>query len=96
MKEGELLPRFGLDTPEGSAADNRVEGRYADGKWTLLWTRKLDTGNKDDIALKPGQSYPIGFAVHEDNVTARFHHVSFPMTLSLGEGEGAIKAVSLK
>jgi hypothetical protein len=96
MKAGELLPRFGLDTPEGSAADNRpVKGTYADGRWTLFWTRKLDTGSKDDVALKPGQSYPIGFSVHEDNVTARFHHVTFPMTLSLG-GEGTVRAVSLR
>ena len=76
-----------------SAADNPVVGTFAKGGWNLLWTRKLNTGNQDDIVLKPGETYPIGLAVHDDNVTARFHHVSFPLKLSLGKKDGDINAV---
>lgn len=98
-KDGDVLVRRVLTSKvEGSVGDNNdVHGSHADGKWTLTWKRKLDTGNAaDDVALKPGKTYPIGIAVHDDHVTARFHYVSFPMKLSLGNGEGAINAVKLK
>ena len=39
---------------------------------------------------------PVGLAVHDDNVTTRFHYVSLPMKLSLGKKEGHINAVELK
>lgn len=96
-KNGDIMPKYGSDTPKGSAADNSpVVGTHAKGTWTVLWTRKLNTGNKDDIALKPGESYPIGLAVHDDHATARFHHVSFPLKLSLGKKDGDINAVQVK
>lgn len=95
-KNGDLMVKQGLQKPEGSAGDNTVTGRHANGTWTLQWTRKLNTGNNDDIVLKAGETYPIGLAVHDDNVTARFHHVSFPLKLSLGKKDGDINAVQLK
>jgi hypothetical protein len=45
--------------------------------------------------MKVGSKYTVGFAIHDDNVTTRFHHVSFPMTLGIGV-EGDIKATTLK
>lgn len=93
-----LLNRVLTAKMEGSAGDNnKVFGEWADGRWSLTWTRKLDTGNQaDDVALKAGQVYPIGLAVHSDYVTGRFHHVSFPLRLSLGGGDGEINAVALR
>jgi hypothetical protein len=95
-KNGDLMVKYGVQTPEGSAADNAVTGTFANGGWNLLWTRRLNTGNQDDIVLKSGETYPIGLAVHDDNVTARFHHVSFPLRLSLGGKKGDINAVQVK
>lgn len=96
-KNGDLMPKYGSDTPKGSAADNApVVGTWAKGTWTLLWTRKLSTGNPDDIALKPGGTYPVGLAVHDDHATARFHQVSFPLKLTLGGKDGDINAVQVK
>jgi len=95
-KNGDLMVKQGLQKPEGSAGDNAVVGTYGNGRWTLMWTRKLNTGNKDDIVLKAGETYPISLAVHDDNVTARFHHVSFPLKLSLGKKDGDINAVQIK
>lgn len=96
-KDGDLMPKYGNAMPKGSAADNMpVKGVWADGVWTVTWQRKLNTGNGDDVALKAGERYPIGLAVHDDNATARFHHVSFPLTLSLGGDSGSINAVPLK
>jgi hypothetical protein len=98
-KKGDVLPGRLLSRADasGSAADNAdVRGEWVDGQWTVLWTRKLDTGHAaDDKALKPGSVVNVGFAVHDDNVTTRFHHVSFPLTLGVGT-KGTISSVALK
>ncbi|MDH3472253.1 MAG: ethylbenzene dehydrogenase-related protein [Rhodospirillales bacterium] len=90
---GRLLSR---DDASGSAADNSaVEGEWSDGTWTVVWARKLDTGHPaDDKTLEAGKVYTFGFAVHDDNVTTRFHFVSFPVTLGLG-AKADITAVKL-
>lgn len=97
-KNGDLLVRRVVTTKvEGSAGDNNdTHGTFANGRWTLVWKRKLNTGNPaDDVLLKAGQTYPIGIAIHDDHVTARWHYVSFPLKLSLGNGKGHINAVAL-
>ncbi|MBI5120074.1 MAG: hypothetical protein HZA67_03660 [Rhodospirillales bacterium] len=97
MKDGDILPGFILNpATDGSASDLNASGTWANGEWTMIVSRKLDTGQKDDVALAPGQTYPVGLAVHDDNVTTRFHYVSLPKTLSLGAGKGDINAVELK
>ncbi len=97
MKEGDILPGFILNAKtDGSADDLDASGKWAKGTWTMTIRRKLSTGQKDDIALAPGQTYPIGLAVHDDNVTTRFHYVSMPLTLTLGKKDGHINAVQIK
>ena len=99
FKDGDLIPLFnGVSKSEGSAADNKsVMGTHANGTWTVLWQRKLSTGKpKDDLVLKAGESYPIGLSVHDNMTTARWHFVSFPMTLSLGKQGADVNAVQLK
>jgi hypothetical protein len=97
-KEGDLLPGRLISRADakGSAADNDyAKGTWKDGTYTLVMRRKLDTGNPaDDKILKVGGVYTIGIAVHDDNVTTRFHHVSFPLTLGIG-ADANIKAVTL-
>lgn len=86
-KEGDLIPEYYVTRTgaSGSAADNAdVKGTWKDGMWTVEWVRKINTGHDDDKALKPGGTVTVGFAVHDDNITTRGHHVSFPMTLGLG------------
>ena len=80
---------------KGSGADNsNVEGMWEDGMWTIVWTRPLDTGNPaDDKIMKVGGVYTFGFAVHDDNITTRGHHVSWPMTVGIG-AEADIQAVT--
>lgn len=97
MKEGDILPGFILNTTQdGSAADLNASGNWENGVWTMMIWRKLDTGQKDDVALAPGKTYPIGLAVHDDASTTRFHYVSLPLKLSLGGKDGHINAVELK
>jgi len=97
VKDGDVLPGFILNTKtDGSADDLNASGSWANGVWTMTVWRKLDTKQKDDVALAAGQTYPMGLAVHDDNVTTRFHYVSLPLKLSLGKKEGHINAVELK
>jgi hypothetical protein len=86
-KEGDLIPEYYVTRAgaSGSAADNgNVKGTWKDGMWTVEWVRKLDTGHPDDKVLKPGGVVNVGIAVHDDNLTTRGHHVSFPLTFGLG------------
>ncbi len=98
-KEGDMIPEYYLTRAgaEGSAADNSdVQGTWKDGTWTVLWTRKLDTGNpQDDKIMKVGGVYTFGFAVHDDNITTRGHHVSWPLTVGVG-AEADIQSVQIK
>ncbi len=90
---GRLLTRTGT---EGSAADNNAsKGVWKDGTWAVTWSRPLDTGHPgDDKILKVGGVYNVSFAVHDDNVTTRFHFVSFPMTLGVGT-KASLEAVKV-
>lgn len=87
-KEGDMLPGRLVSRADakGSAADNdATKGAWKDGVYTLGWRRKLDTGNPaDDKIMKAGGAYTVSFAVHDDNTTTRFHHVSFPLSLGIG------------
>ena len=97
-KKGDILPGRLLSTEtEGSAGDNDwAKGVWKDGVYTLVFRRKLDTGHpEDDKVLKVGGVYTVGFAVHDDNVTTRFHHVGFPLSLGIGV-KADIQATTLK
>jgi hypothetical protein len=97
-KEGDILPGRLVSRVDakGSAADNDAAyGAWKDGSYTLVWRRKLDTAHPaDDKIMKVGGTYTVAFAIHDDNVTTRFHHVSFPLTLGIGVNAD-IKAVPL-
>ena len=96
-KAGDVLPGRLLTTQvEGSAGDNKsVKGEWEDGTWTVVWTRPLNTGHpQDDKILKEGGVYTVGFAVHDDNVTTRYHHVGLPLSLGIGV-KADIEAVKL-
>jgi len=97
-KEGDILPGRLLTTAvEGSAGDNNnVQGEWKDGVYTVVWTRKLNTGHpEDDKIIEDGKAYTFGFAVHDDNVTTRFHYVSFPRLIGFGTA-GDIEATKVE
>ncbi len=95
-KEGDILPQYYLSAADaaGSAADNKGNGTWKDGMWTVVIVRPLGLANADDKALKPGGVYNVGFAVHDDQMTARGHQVSYVKTLGLG-AKADIQAVKL-
>ena len=96
-KEGDLIPDYitSREDAKGSAADNKAIGNWKDGVWTVVIVRPLGLANDDDKALKHGGRYNVGFAVHDDNITTRGHHVAFVRTLGFGV-KADIRAVRLK
>lgn len=93
-KEGDMLPRYYLQKAEGSGADNKASGSWKDGLWTVVIVRPMGLANGDDKSFKDGGVYHVGFAVHDDNITTRGHHVSFTKTLGFGV-KADIQAIKL-
>jgi len=54
--------------PSGSRADIKAESRYADGAWTVMLSRKLDTGNDDDVAFNTKKKYSFAMALFDDSM----------------------------
>jgi hypothetical protein len=97
-KIGDVLPQYyvSAEAAKGSAADNKnAKGVWKNGMWTVVITRPLNLKNPDDKTLTDGGVYTMGFAVHDDNITTRGHHVSFPLTVGLG-AKAEIQATRLK
>jgi hypothetical protein len=95
-KEGDLSPDYVMSRQDaaGSAADNTAIASWKDGVWTVVIIRPLGLTNDDDKPLKEGGVYNVGFAVHDDNITTRGHHISFVRTLGFG-AKANMQAVKL-
>lgn len=78
---------------DGYVADKRVmeggkglvdaKGEKKGDEWVVVFTRKLAGGGEGDIAMAAGKTYNIGFAIHDDHTSGRFHHVSLGYTLGI-------------
>jgi len=76
-----LDKRHQLDNPPVAA-----EASFANGMWTVVLSRKLVMGQPGHNDLVPGQTYHIGFAIHDAYAEHRFHHVTFGYSLVLDSG----------
>lgn len=63
--EGDIQSQYLVVEPEGSRADIRAKGTWKDGVWTIEFSRKLNTGNPDDLQLDPasGKKYFFGVSI---------------------------------
>lgn len=68
---------------DGGALAAKADGAKSGDTYTVTFTRK----NPGE-----GKAVPFGIAIHGDNATGRFHHVSLGYTLGLG-ADGDVKAV---
>ncbi|WP_318527281.1 NapC/NirT family cytochrome c [Sedimentimonas flavescens] len=87
---GHILDARRVD--EGAPIDTSVtlEG----DTWTVVIKRPLDTGAPGDVKIEAGKVYTVGFAIHDDFTTARFHHVSMDWRLGLDDPNVEINATA--
>jgi hypothetical protein len=62
---GLIIPRYTIQAPSGSRADVKAKGNWQDGRWTIEFSRFLDTGHDDDLQLSPGKVYHFGISRYE-------------------------------
>jgi len=67
-------------------------GNLADGTWTVDMTRKLTSDAPGDISMNKDEMYNIGFAIHDDYSSSRFHHVSLGLKLGFDNEDAEINA----
>ncbi|ABK16144.1 ethylbenzene dehydrogenase-related protein [Syntrophobacter fumaroxidans] len=67
FKAGDIIPYRMPKKPDGSRSDVKAIGQYADGGWTVMLYRKLDTGREDDVAFNPRKEYSFAMAVFDDS-----------------------------
>ncbi|WP_299084422.1 NapC/NirT family cytochrome c [uncultured Ruegeria sp.] len=63
------------------------------GAWTVVFSRPLNSGAPGDVPLEPGQTYTIGFAIHDDFAAARFHHVTLDTSLALDDDSAFVNVI---
>ncbi len=71
-----------------------ASGSFEDGRYSVVFKRKLNTGNPKDVALADGDQFSFALAIHDDKAKQRQHYVSFPFTIGLGTS-GEIRAEKL-
>lgn len=67
FNEGDVITYRMPKMPAGSRGDIKAMSRYADGAWTVMLARKLDTGNADDVAFNPRKKYSFALALFDDS-----------------------------
>jgi len=63
--QGDNLARFKYLAPTGSRADVKAKGKWSDGKWTIEFSRALNTGNSDDVQFDISKEYLFGVSRYE-------------------------------
>lgn len=67
FQPGDMLTYRMPKMPAGSRSDIRAVSHYRNGSWTVMLSRKLDTGNDDDVAFNPRKSYSFAMALFDDS-----------------------------
>lgn len=69
-------------------------GNLDNGVWTVLMTRKLTSDKLGDVSMATDQWYNIGFAIHDDYSSSRFHHVSVGYKLGFDDEDAEVNAIA--
>ena len=67
FKDGDTITYRMPKIPTGSFADIKADSRYANGEWTVMLSRKLETGNSDDTAFNPKRKYNFAMALFDNS-----------------------------
>ena len=67
FKTGDVITYRLPKKPDGSRSDVKAMGQYANGGWTVMLYRKLNTGHDDDVVFNPRKEYSFAMAVFDDS-----------------------------
>lgn len=72
-----------LDKRSQDNNDVTASGGFDNGTYTVVISRKLNTGENKDIVLKDGGTFSIAVAIHDNKNNGRRHYTSFPVSIGL-------------
>jgi len=64
-----------------------AESTYKDGVWNVTLSRALKAANNHQLTLQDGNTYYVGFSVHDGRTIGRHHHVSYGYKFTLDDGK---------
>jgi len=68
FKDGDVVPLWMLSKFSGSMADIKANAKWANGRWTVMLQRKLESGDKEnDVQFDTRRDYTVGIAVFNDS-----------------------------
>jgi hypothetical protein len=68
FEDGDQIPGYMLQPGwKDSFGDVKAKGAWQNGKWTLMMSRKLNTGYDDDIQFNTRKKYPFSLAVFDNS-----------------------------
>jgi hypothetical protein len=68
FKNGDVVPAWMLSQFTGSMADVTTRSKYENGRWTVMFQRKLETGDKEnDVQFDTRRDYTFGMAVFNNS-----------------------------
>jgi len=68
FKDGDQIPGYMLQPGwKDSFGDVKAKGAWQNGKWTVMMSRKLNTGYDDDIQFNTRKKYPFSLAVFDNS-----------------------------
>ena len=91
--DGSATNGYLLDQRVVNDGEIAASAELSGGTWTVVFTRPLNSGAPGDVPLEPGQTYTVGFAIHDDYASARFHHVTLNTSLALDDDSANINVV---
>lgn len=80
FKAGDIIPYRLPVKPDGSRFDVKAISRYADGRWTVMLYRKLNTGHEDDVIFNPKRRHSFALAIFDDS-GSEHSKATEPMTM---------------
>jgi len=84
FKAGDTLPYRMLTPYADNRGDVKAVGVWKDGNWTVMLSRKLNTGHDDDVVFDPAKVYNLAAAVW-NNAEDEDKFASGPLQLHFGK-----------
>jgi hypothetical protein len=81
FKAGDIIPYRLPQNLIGSRGDIKAFSRHANGGWTLMLYRPLDTDREDDVIFDPRKMYSFGMAVFDDSGNEDSYDIETTITL---------------